>query len=119
MTMLSKTARRSWVVDAEGNEIELEDGQPVPPGCTVHVHFMDARAGVPPSGKYYLYDGAGRIAGLSDVQSELRRVGAAQDYGQRLANAHKLKCAPGAHLDHGKPDARNWYTDWLNAHGHM
>ena len=76
------------VIDAAGRTLTLEDDEPCPPGCTLRVSamFMDARAGAsPPAGKYFMRDNCGRVAGICDIAGELRRVGAAEDYGQRLA----------------------------------
>jgi hypothetical protein len=91
---------------------------------SVPLMMMDARARgasnrAAPAGTYYLRDQHGRVCGIGDEVAEARRVQAAADYGQRLANAHKLKCNPGLHLDHGKPDPRRWYVAWQREHGHM
>ena len=82
--------KRTRVLDRFGREIEDGEGRiVVPDGARVSVgmQFMDARAGAsaPPPGKYFKRDNCGRVYGIGDVAGELRRVGAAEDYGQRLA----------------------------------
>lgn len=90
--MASKTGRKVWVLDLDGNEIELEDGEPIPDGCSVHVRFLDS------SGRTdgYICDGRGR---------------AYLDYCDRLSSAHRAKDTAHSVRD-GRPNPWRWYLDW-------
>jgi transposase len=114
------------VIDAAGNELDLEDHQPCPPGCSLQIplQFLDAQqravrnawhdAEPEKHSTYVLRDNAGRPAGVASVAGAL----AVQDAFERMCTRLYKRKAAARQMRDGKPNARNWYTDWLNAHGH-
>jgi hypothetical protein len=88
------------VIDAAGNELDLEDHQPCPPSCSLQIplQFLDAQqravrnawhdAEPEKHSTYVLRDNAGRPAGVASVAGALKVQGAYEAYCDRLSRAY-------------------------------
>jgi hypothetical protein len=89
--------------DANNNEIPEDERDRVVGDrehITVPLTMIDSAGR---DGTYALRDGHGRVCGVGDVQAELRRIGAAEDYKQRIGNAWKNRAQSGpVHASAGK-----------------